>query len=153
MAKKRVAPGLVYDRNGIKIWNPMPAIYTVSVQDAGVLSILVNEHSQAISGNALPNKGDRYTYAAGGIRSSILHGVKYLYDVARKLYDVKKIESILDEVGVSEEREGYMATTTHKRLTQIVTMLTKAAKTGGIDGLEAKLKELGGHNKPIKTAV
>jgi hypothetical protein len=151
--RKRITPGLVYNRNGLKIWNPMPAIYTVSVQDAGILSIIVNEHSQAVSGNALPNKGSRYTYAAGGIRSAILHGVQHLYVVAHKFYDVKKIEAVLDEVGVNEERNGYISTATHKKLTQIVAALTRAAQEGGISKLEEKLHELGAAHKHIKTAV
>lgn len=134
--------GPIYNRDKYKIWHYTKSVYTILVQNAGIVSVVISDHAQTVRGTITLNNGITYKYTATGIRTAILHGVAEVHRIARVLYDVNKFTAVLDTLCIYEEQPRYISTSTHYKLYHIIHDLINATRQSGMPGLHRKILEL-----------
>ena len=128
--------GIIYDRDGWKIWQPVPTVWIVSVPGIGVVSAMCYPHNQAVYIRVMPLGATPVQFRGAGVREGIVYGVKQACTITHRLIDIKKVMKVLDEAGIYDDMAGVLSVDTHKKLVGMINQLMAAAYAGGIEELD-----------------
>ena len=137
-AKRDKTSGLIYDRDGWKIWHPVPTVWILAVPGVGVVSAMCNTFNQAVQVRVMPIGAAPIEFRGAGVREGITYGIRQ----TKKLVDIKKVMKILDEAGIRDDMAGVLSVDTHKKLITVINRLMDAAYAGGLEELNQTLTKI-----------
>jgi hypothetical protein len=129
---------MIYDRDGWKVWQPVPTVWILAVPGVGVVSAMCYPHTQAVYIRVMPIGKEPIQFRGAGVREGIIYGIKQ----AKCLVDIKKVLKVLDDVGIRDDMARVLSLDTHTKLTGVINKLMEAAYEGGLEGLDKTIIEL-----------
>jgi hypothetical protein len=134
--------GLIYDRDGWKIWQPVSTVWVISAPGIGVISAMCYPHNQSVFIRAMPLGAEPINFRGAGVREGVIYGIKQSCTAIRKLVDIKKVAKILDDAGIKDDMAGVLSLDTHKKLMSTITHLMDAAYKGGAEAIDRAILDL-----------
>lgn len=138
---------MVYDRDGWKIWQPVPTVWIMAVPGIGVVSAMCYPHTQAVYIRVMPIGQEPIQFRGAGVRDGIIYGIKQGCTKTHRLIDIKKVMAVLDDAGIKDDMARVLSVDTHKKLVGVINQLMEAAYQGGLEELNQIIGKLAASDK------